>query len=141
MKKILFLLIFIPCFVFADVFMPDEYNVKVINPDGAYIYNKIGSEFIATEEKIDYGTNIYVYEDYTYRYFHYYGSENCSRYGCFIDKNDLEIIKKISNEPYRPVDNRLDILKIGIVAAVIISITAVVTILLVNKKKGSKIND
>lgn len=141
MKKILFLLIFIPCFVFADVFMPDEYNVKVINPDGAYIYNKIGSEFIATEEKIDYGTNIYVYEDYTYRYFHYYGSENCSRYGCFIDKNDLEIIKKISNEPYRPVDNRLDILKIGIVAAVIISITAVVTILLVNRKKGSKIND
>lgn len=141
MKKILFLLIIIPCFVFADVFMPDEYNVKVINPDGAYIYNKIGSEFIATEEKIDYGTNIYVYEDYTYRYFHYYGSENCSRYGCFIDKNDLEIIKKISNEPYRPVDNRLDILKIGIVAAVIISITAVVTILLVNKKKGSKINE
>ncbi len=141
MKKILFLLIIIPCFVFADVFMPDEYNVKVINPDGAYIYNKIGSEFIATEEKIDYGTNIYVYEDYTYRYFHYYGSENCLRYGCFIDKNDLEIIKKISNEPYRPVDNRLDILKIGIVAAVIISITAVVTILLVNRKKGSKINE
>lgn len=141
MKKILFLLIIIPCFVFADVFMPDEYNVKVINPDGAYIYNKIGSEFIVTEEKIDYGTNIYVYEDYTYRYFHYYGSENCSRYGCFIDKNDLEIIKKISNEPYRPVDNRLDILKIGIVAAVIISVTAVVTILLVNKKKGSKINE
>lgn len=141
MKKILFLLIIIPCFVFADVFMPDEYNVKVINPDGAYIYNKIGSEFIVTEEKIDYGTNLYVYEDYTYRYFHYYGSENCSRYGCFIDKNDLEIIKKISNEPYRPVDNRLDILKIGIASAVIISVTAVVTILLVNKKKGSKIND
>ena len=136
MKKILFLLIIIPCFVFADVSMRGGYNVKVINPDGAYIYNKIDNEFIITEEKIDYGTNIYVYESNNSEYYDYYEGENCQRIACFIDKKD---VKQLVVEPYK--DEIPNILKISIVAAVIISITAVVTILLVNKKKGSKIND
>ena len=65
MKKIFYLilgvLLFIPALVKADMGAPiiKEYKASVINPKGATIYEYDGKP-IATEEKIAYGTEVYV---------------------------------------------------------------------------------
>lgn len=72
MKKVVYLLLgillILPKLVLADMSGPevDPYKGEIINPEGAilYDYDSDKEKMVATKDKLDYGTVVYVYDDY-----------------------------------------------------------------------------
>lgn len=72
MKKVVYLLfgilLILPKLVLADMSSPyiEPYEGEIINPEGAilYDYDSDKEKMVATKDKLDYGTVVYVYDDY-----------------------------------------------------------------------------
>ena len=142
MKKILLILalLLIPCFIFADVMVPaiQPFVGVVSNEDGAYLYKLNSSyDFIKTEEKLEYGTEVKVYDEMGYFYV-------VIGYDGYLLQKDVkpkngEIVRNWEDEP-KPTKNIPTILYLCIFGGIFASLAAIVIIVLVNRKKG-KVNN
>lgn len=157
MKKLLylFIIILIPCIVFADAAAPSitdtpsikPYVAEVINKDGAYFYgyDLESDSYIRTTISLDYKTKVSVYDEYN-------GYAVIDNYEDYLRLSDIKKIDQTYEEYQKEINPESDVsirenktqsknnntIIISVVIAIIVVIISVFIIVKVNKGKEIK---
>ena len=151
MKKLLILLLFIPCLVFADAAAPtiEPYVGIIKNENGAHLYryDLEKKDYVASDATLDYGTKIYIYDEFdrflvSENYNDYLLKEDVEKtdikYEDYLkEKNELEGIVPSKNDVNKQEmqNNTHKTLYTCVLIAIILFIIAIVIIIVVNKRK------